>query len=100
MEAKHTVMKRQDIEDYIFGDKVWALIEGQLRRQAEISFTAGMEKGNQEAYKIGIEDGKTEGVAEGIKEVVEYVQKHIEMSPKASSHWLSQVEEVWGLQVD
>ena len=44
MKPEETVMRRADIENYIFGDKVWELLEGQLKAQAEISFKAGIKE--------------------------------------------------------
>ena len=32
---------------------------------------------NQQAYEIGVSDGKVEGVAEGIREVVEFVEGNL-----------------------
>ena len=45
----------------------------EFRKIAEMSFKAGYEEGNKEAYEIGVADGKVEGVAEGMREVVEWV---------------------------
>ena len=44
-----------------------------LKSQAEISFKAGMEYGNKEAYESGVYNGYAEGLADGIKEVVNWI---------------------------
>ena len=41
MNAKDRVMRRQDIKNYVFGDKVWELLKEQLEAQDEISFKMG-----------------------------------------------------------
>ena len=71
MEAKDTVIKRDEVSGYTFGDKVWDMLEELLLFQAEISFKAG--------YLQGHSKGWNDGVKVGIKKVVEWIRNGIVM---------------------
>jgi len=78
MEDKDTVMARQDIEGYIFGDKVWAMIKDFLQVQAEISFKAGQEKVMRLIHPYFQVIAKHHHEA-GIREVVDYPKYYASM---------------------
>ena len=74
MEAEDTVMKWNRLHEILLmhtekdiTDALWDV----AREQAEISFKAGMEYGDKEAYECGIYNGKADGIAEGIQDAVE-----------------------------
>ena len=76
MKAEDTVMN-QEQRNEVFDTGSFETVGDEriayCKAQAEVSFNAGYEAGNQQTYEIGVSDGKVEGVAEGIKEVVDSV---------------------------
>jgi len=97
MEAKDTVLSNGRLLE-IFGTPDFTERQGR-EAQAEVSFKAGMESGNQKAYEIGVGDGKVEGIAKGIKEVL----NAIHYAPKSCAfyvrpeEWQAKLKE-WGIE--
>ena len=71
MEAKDTVLKRDEVSGYTFGDKVWDMLEELLLFQAEISFKAGYEKCAKE-----LEMYLLKWKQEGRREVLDWEEEH------------------------
>lgn len=88
----------KDEADYIRDILIWT-----RGTQAEISFKAGVEFGNQESYEIGIDEGKTIGLADGIKTVVDWIENNNHYNDYwdtiaiENNEWNTQLKE-WGIE--
>ncbi len=92
MNAKDRVMKKRDIKNYVFGDKVWELLKEQLEAQDDISFKAG-----QDDKAAQLLDGIPAAIAQarknGIREVVEFVETHQMHFNRHNREWCSKKKE-------
>jgi len=101
MEAKDTVIQSTYDETEYLDTLEIAQLQGTREAQAEISFKAGMEYGNKEAYECGVYNGHADGLAKGIKEVVDWIRSYSDIEIHINVHheeeWQSKLKE-WGIE--